>query len=153
MNAVYYGSAGNLNQIDWSNIDLKNINLQIISNEGPIKWSFKIQGEIVRQSDIVLLPVNNDHEMTMYKGHNRPVDALRQGRLVITNAKIPSWLLLQRFIWCGDINEGIKWAINNPKEVKQKVKEGQSFVKNNFTPEIITKKWEKVYNVCDTWDS
>ena len=36
----------------------------------------KIQGEIVRQSDIVLLPVNNDHEMTMYKG---PVDALRQG--------------------------------------------------------------------------
>ena len=91
--------------------------------------------------------------MTMYKGHNRPVDALRQGRLVITNAKIPSWLLLQRFIWCGDINEGIKWAINNPKEVKQKVEEGQRFVKNNFTPETITKQWERVYNVCDTWNS
>ena len=152
MNAVYYGSAGNLNQIDWSNIDLKNINLQIISNEGPIKWSFKIQGEIVRQSDIVLLPVNNDHEMTMYKGHNRPVDALRQGRLVITNAKyLVGYYYKDLFVW--HINEGIKWAINNPKEVKQKVKEGQSFVKNNFTPEIITKKWEKVYNVCDTWDS
>ena len=89
----------------------------------------------------------------MYKGHNRPVDALRQGRLVITNATIPSWQLLQRFIWCGNINEGVKWAINNPKEVKQKVEEGQRFVRNNFTPEIITKQWERVYNVCDTRNS
>ena len=44
-------------------------------------------------------------------------------------------------------------AINNPKEVKQKVEEGQRFVNNNFTPEVITKQWERVYNVCDTWNS
>ena len=153
LNAVYYGSAGNLKQIDWNTINLNGVNLQIISNEGPIKWSYKIQGEIVRQSDIVLLPVNNDHEMTQYKGNNRPVDALRQGRFVITNATIPSWIKLNKFIWCGDINEGIKWAINNPKEVIKKVEEGQKLVGSIYTPEAITKEWERVYNVCDTWNS
>ena len=153
LNAVYYGSYGNLKQIDWGIYDLSKVNLKIISNEGPIFWDFKIQGEFVRQSDLVLLPVNNDHDMTQYKGNNRPIDALRQGRFVITNAMIPSWQLLQNFIWCGDINEGIKYAINNPDEVIKKVEEGQKFVRNNYTPEKITKEWERVYNVCDTWDS
>ena len=153
LNAVYYGSYGNLKQIDWGKYDLSKVNLKIISNEGPIFWDFKIQGEFVRQSDLVLLPVNNDHDMTQYKGNNRPIDALRQGRFVITNAMIPSWQLLQNFIWCGDINEGIKYAINNPDEVIKKVEEGQKFVRNNYTPEKITKEWERVYNVCDTWDS
>jgi len=153
LNAVYYGSAGNLKQIDWSQYDLSNVNLKIISNEGPIFWDFKTQGEIVRQSDVVLLPVNNDHDMTQYKGNNRPVDALRQGRFVITNATIPSWQKLNKFIWCGDINEGIKWAINNPKEVIKKVEEGQKLIRSIYTPEAITKEWERVYNVCNSWNS
>ena len=52
---------------------------------------YKTQNKIVRQSDLVLLPVNNDHEMTQYNYcNNRPVDALRQHRFVITNATIPS---------------------------------------------------------------
>ena len=153
LNAVYYGSAGNLKQIDWSQYDLSKVNLQMVSNEGPIFWDYKTQGEIVRQSDIVLLPVNNDHEMTQYKGNNRPVDALRQGRFVITNANIPSWQKLNKFIWCGDINEGIKWAINNPKEVIKKVEEGQKLVGSIYTPEAITKEWERVYNVCDPRNS
>tara|TARA_B100001093_G_C26621292_1_gene924754 strand:- start:346 stop:978 length:633 start_codon:yes stop_codon:yes gene_type:complete len=153
MSAIYYGSAGNLKQIDWSQYDLSKVALQIMSNEGPIKWSYNLQGEMVRQSDIVLLPVNNDHEMTQYKGNNRPVDALRQGRFVITNATIPSWQKLNKFIWCGDINEGIKWAINNPKEVIKKVEEGQKLVASIYTPEKITREWERVYNVCDTRNS
>ena len=153
LNAVYYGSAGNLKQIDWSEYDLSNVNLKIISNEGPIFWDFKTQGEFVRQSDLVLLPVNNSHEMTQYKGNNRPIDALRQGKFVITNATIPSWQLLSNFIWCGNINEGIKWAINNPKEVIKKVEAGQKFIRNNYTPEKISKEWERVYNVCNSWNS
>ena len=153
MSAIYYGSAGNLKQIDWQQYDLSKVALQIMSKEGPIMWSYKLQGEMVRQSDIVLLPVNNDHEMTQYKGNNRPVDALRQGRFVITNATIPSWQLLSNFIWCGDINEGIKWAINNPKEVIKKVELGQKFIRNNYTPEKISKEWERVYNVCNSWNS
>jgi len=153
MSAIYYGSAGNLKQIDWSQYDLSKVALQIMSNEGPIKWSYNLQGEMVRQSDIVLLPVDNDHEMTKYKGNNRPVDALRQGRFVITNATIPSWQKLNKFIWCGDINEGIKWAINNPKKVIKKVEKGQKLVRSIYTPEKITKEWERVYNVCDTRNS
>ena len=46
-----------------------------------------------------------------------------------------------------DRSAEIHLAINNPKEVKQKVEEGQKFVKNNFTPEIITKQWDRVYEI------
>ena len=91
--------------------------------------------------------------MTQYKGNNRPVDALRQGRFVITNATIPSWMKLNKFIWCGDINEGIKWAINNPKEVIKKIEEGQKLVGSLYTPEAITKEWKRVYNVCNSRNS
>lgn len=94
-NACYYGSYGNLKQIDFNNYDLSKVNLKVMSNEGPLMWSFEEQGKMVRESDLVILPVNNDHAMTKYKGHNRPVDAIRQGKFVITNATIPSWAKLK----------------------------------------------------------
>lgn len=150
-NACYYGSYGNLKQIDWNKYDLSKVNLQKMSDQGPITWSFEAQGKMVRESDLVLLPVNNDHAMTKYKGHNRPIDAIRQGKFVITNATIPSWVKLKDYMWVGDINEGIKWAINNPNEVIKKVGDGQSFVEEFYTPEKVSTIWEWVYNnVCDT---
>lgn len=157
INSVYYGSFGNLKQINWNDYELKNVIVKKVTNDGGhlwhIPWSFEMQGEMVRQSDIVLLPVNNDHEMTQYKGNNRPIDAIRQGRFVITNATIPSWQKLNKFIWCGDIDEGIKWAINNPQEVIKKIEEGQANIRSNYTPDKITKEWERVYNVCNTRNS
>jgi hypothetical protein len=153
-NGCYYGSYGNLKQIDFNNYDLSKVNLNVMSNEGPLMWSFEAQGKMVRESDLVILPVNNDHAMTKYKGHNRPIDAIRQGKFVITNATIPSWVKLKDYMWVGDINEGIKWAINNPSEVIKKVGDGQSFIEEFYTPEKVKILWEQVYNnVCDTRNS
>lgn len=155
---VYYGSWGNYEQVDFEKYKFENTNLTIITNKSKkypfpshlLEWGYEIQAEIVRRSDIVLLPVNNDFEMSKYKGNNRPVDALRQGRFVITNATTPSWLKLKDFIWCGDIEEGFRWAINNVDKVKLKVYEGQKYVNENYSIDVISNKWKEVYNVCNS---
>lgn len=153
---VYYGSWGNYEQLDFNKYTFENANLKIITNPHKkkpfdesklIKWDYETQGELVRQSDIVLLPVNNDFEMSKYKGNNRPVDAIRQGRFVITNATTKSWLKLKDFMWCGDIEEGFNWAINNPDKVKEKVLLGQKHIRENYTIDVISTKWLEVYNV------
>ena len=156
---VYYGSGGNYKQLDFDEYHLPNSSLTIVTdineNETEINysrnmvgWSFEAQGEQVRKSDIVILPVDNDNQKTPYKGNNRPIDAIRQGRFVITNAKTPSWLKLKDYMWCGDIEEGYKWALSNPNEVKKKIIMGQKFVSENYAVDVISKKWEEIYKIC-----
>lgn len=111
-----------------------------------IPWSFEKQAELVRQSSLVLLPTSSKNKnMMRCKGNNRPVDALRMGRFVITSKGVPSYDLLKEFVFIGELDEGYKWALNNKEEVLDKIKKGQKFVRENYELNIIGKKWEKVY--------
>ena len=145
LRAVYYGSGGNLKQINWDDYDILTLDLKVISNEGPIMWSYDTQGKLVSKSDFVLLPVDNDNAMTRYKGNNRPVDALMQGKFVVTNAEIPSWLKLKDYIWCGDIDEGIKYIKYSPNQALERVRAGQQHVIENYSPSVIRSRWQAVY--------
>ena len=49
-----------------------------------IAWNFDLQEKLVNKSDFVLLPVTEDRE-SICKGNNRPIDALQQGKMVLTN--------------------------------------------------------------------
>ena len=75
------------------------------------------------------------------KGNNRPIDGIQQGKFVITNDTIPSYVDLNNFIWTGDIAEGLKYAIDNPNEVVQKITLGQQHINKYYTPSHIVKKW------------
>ena len=111
-----------------------------------IPWSFEKQAELVRQSSLVLLPTSSKNKnMMKCKGNNRPVDALRMGRFVITSKGVPSYDLLKDFIFVGNLYEGYKWALNNKEEVLDKIKKGQNFVRENYELDIISKQWKKVY--------
>ena len=153
VNLVYYGSDGNYRQLDFSKYNFPNSDLTIVTNikdNNIEQWSFENQGKWVRNADMIILPVDNNNPMAMYKGNNRPVDAIRMGRFVLTNAQIPSWLKLKEYMWVGDLEEGYKWAINNPNEVIKRIKSGQSFIEETYTTPIIKQKWEEIYNVCYT---
>lgn len=111
-----------------------------------IPWSFEKQAELVRQSSLVLLPTSSkNRDMMKCKGNNRPVDALRMGRFVVTSKGVPSYDLLKDFIFVGNLYEGYKWALNNKEEVLDKIKKGQKFVRENYELDIISKQWKKVY--------
>ncbi len=110
-----------------------------------IQWDMDLQGELVEKSDFVLLPVVGDRE-SQCKGNNRPVDALQQGRMVLTNPGIPSYKDdLDKLIYCGDIYEQYQEMIKQPNQVITRIKNAQRFIDGNYTPTIIGRKWEQVY--------
>lgn len=115
-----------------------------------IDWSFEKQGQMVRDADLVLLPINPEHRMTRGKGNNRPIDAIRQGRFVITTPGCPSFDSLSKYIYIGQIHNGIKWAVENPEEVLRKIKKGQAMIKDQlkgYEVGIVAEKWRKYYQL------
>lgn len=117
-------------------------NLTICSKDANnvIKWSIKTELDELKKCDMVLLTNKN-----IYASENRVVKAIRAGKFVITPSNIPSWNELKDFIWIGDINEGIKWAKNNREEVKQKIINGQQYIRSKFNPEHVAKHWRKIF--------
>ena len=104
-------------------------------------WDFKTQGDIVRQSDIVILPLPQDMPLVQVKSPNRLIDGLQQGRFVIANEGVDSYTKLKDYIYLGNIKDGLKWALNNKEQVIEKIKLGQEYIKNNHSPEVIGKRW------------
>lgn len=157
INLVWYGARKNLIHLDlgniyneFKNID-KNIELILITNKKDddpadwINWNFDTQYNLVRNCDFVFLPVSQKNKHLHFiksKGNNRPIDALRQGKFVITTDQIPSYKELSSFIYAKEnVFDGIDYAINNSFEIFEKIKNGQQYIKNNYDPIVIAQKW------------
>lgn len=113
------------------------------------EWSYEKQGDIVRNSDIVLIPIRAYSQNVLFKSPNRIIDALQQGRIVITNPGVASYEKLKDFvIWNTDRNfkSSLEWALNNKDQVIEKIKKGQEYIKLNHSPEAIGKKWVELEN-------
>lgn len=111
------------------------------------QWTYRLQGEAVRESDLVFLPTPVNKPWQVAKGNNRPVDAIRQGRLVIMNPGTPSWDSLREYCYNGNCIEGYQWAMNknNREEIYKRITEGQKFIEENYSPKAIGRKWKNVY--------
>jgi hypothetical protein len=111
-----------------------------------IPWNFENQGKFVEQSDFVVLPVVDDRH-SQCKGNNRPIDALQQGRIVLTNPSIPSYEDLEDVLFIDHFYEAYTDMINNPNTVMAKIKKAQSLIDQHYTPKAVGKKWEQVYEI------
>jgi len=109
-----------------------------------IPWDYALQGKLVDVSDFVLLPVTSDRESAC-KGNNRPIDALQQGRIVLTNPGIPSYEDLKDYLFIGDFYDMYTEMINYPKKVIRRIIGAQQHIDENYTPKAIGKKWKQVY--------
>ena len=118
--------------------------------DGPIimyEWNYELQRELVSKSDFVLLPVPNDNPLVFsYKSPNRVIDSIAQGRYVITTNGVTSYEQFGDFIGLGSLQKNIKWAIENPKDVISKIKEGQNYIQKYHSPEVIAKQWMALRN-------
>ena len=112
--------------------------------EGPVvmyEWDYEVQRELVNKSDFILLPVPNNNPLVIsYKSPNRVIDSIAQGRYVITTNGVTSYEQFGDFIGLGSLQRNIKWAIENPKSVISKIKEGQNYIKKYHSPEVIAKQ-------------
>ena len=114
--------------------------------DGPLimyEWNYELQKDLVSKSDFVLLPVPADgfSPVIGFKSPNRVIDSIAQGRYVITTWGVHSYRNYIDFIGIGSIQNSIKWAMNNPKSVLDKIKQGQQYIKKHHSPEVIAKQW------------
>lgn len=114
------------------------------------EWSYEKQGEVVRESDITIIPIRPYSSNVLFKSPNRIIDAIQQGRLVFTNPGVASYEPLRDFVIMRDdsnFGESLKWALNNKDQVIDKIKKGQDYILKHHTPEIIGQKWVELEKI------
>lgn len=104
-------------------------------------WSLAATASAIARCDLVLLPQDTTSGWGKVKSHNRLVEAIRGGRLALASP-IPSYIELSEFAWVGDdFGEGLAWALAHPNDVRQKLRAGQAYVADFFSPKLIGQKW------------
>jgi hypothetical protein len=104
------------------------------------EWTWERQGQLLSECDIVLMPVLTDNLRTDTKSANRVIDSLISGRFVITTP-LASYEEFAPYTWQGDYIEGIKWALKNPVEVQERIRQGQKHTEENYSARVLSKKF------------
>ena len=115
-----------------SGINLNRVNMK--------EWTWELQGQLLEQCDIVLMPVYTDNPRTDTKSANRVIDSLISGRFVITTP-LASYEEFAPYTWQGDYIEGIKWAQANPAQVIDRITKGQQYVEENYSARVLSNKF------------
>lgn len=110
------------------------INLNKIKIED---WTWQRQGELLAESDIVLMPVQTNNPRTDTKTANRLIDSLVSGCFVITTP-LASYLEFANYTWQHDYIQGIKWAMAHPERVNKAITRGQKYTSEKFSPDRIS---------------
>jgi hypothetical protein len=104
------------------------------------EWTWELQGQLLEQCDIVLMPVQTNNPRTDTKSANRVIDSLMSGRFVITTP-LASYEEFGPYTWQGDYIEGIQWAQANPDQVLDKITKGQQYVEQNYSAAVLSNKF------------
>jgi hypothetical protein len=103
------------------------------------EWTWELQGQLLEQCDIVLMPVQTDNPRTDTKSANRVIDSLISGKFVITTP-LASYEEFAPYTWQGDYIEGIKWARDNPDQVINMIAAGQQYTEQNYSARVLSKQ-------------
>jgi len=104
------------------------------------EWTWELQGKLLEQTDIVLMPVLTENPRTDTKSANLLSDSLISGRFVITTS-FHSYLEFAPYTWQGDYIEGIQWARTNPEQVLDMITQGQKYVEENYSARVLSKRF------------
>ena len=109
------------------------------------EWNWELQGQLLADTDIVLMPINTEHYRTETKSANRLIDGIMSGKFVITSP-LDSYLEFDPYTWQQDYIQGIHWALNNPTKVIEKITSGQEYTRAHYSPEKIAQRWLTVFH-------
>ena len=116
-------------------------------------YDYDEQERLIKDSDIILLPINSkefNKDLIYQKSPNRVVDAIQMGKIVITNSGVASYEKFKDFVYWNEnhnYEEAINWILNNKELVIKKITEGQQYIDQHHTPEIIGKRWIEIEKI------
>ena len=103
-------------------------------------FSLERQWQELAECDAVLLPSYPAREK-LVKGHGRLVQAIHSGRLALAYP-LPQYEELADYCWCGeDLGAGLTWALAHPAEVLERIRAGQTYVDQRFSPARVARRW------------
>lgn len=100
-------------------------------------WSMEELEEGLEWCDVVIIPQTDDKK-NLVKTHNKATTSLRAGRYVVASPWPEAYSVYP--IWRGDIEEGLKWAFENPENAMKVVEKCQQ-ISEQFSPESMAKAW------------
>ena len=98
-----------------------------------VPWSHENMVKAFAWCDIVIIPTI-DHVRKNVKSENRVIESVRSGRYVCAGA-LDSYRKFAPWIHVGDIGDGIRDALNKPRdEIVQRLRDCQAFIREIFPP-------------------
>ena len=141
----WYGHTSNLQAL----FDLKLDRPVLIVTNAKESWCFPFSAENMRMGyswcDAVIIPIQDTGAgpRKNAKSSNRMTEAINAGRFVIANPMpaYEGWGM-----WLGDIEEGIEWMRNNPREALNKLILAQEMVTEKLAPQVIARQWKALFD-------
>lgn len=117
-------------------------------------WSLADMQKALRETDLIVLPSNAESSTKAVKSPNRLVNGLWAGRFVVAHP-LPSYEEFTEYAWVGEnIADGVRWALENPRESYQRIVRGQEYVEKRYSPFAAAREWEQaIAAVCGDADS
>ena len=105
-------------------------------------WSPAATQQALRDCDLAVIPGDVTLRKTAVKSANRMAEILRAGRLAVAYP-IPSYLEFAAHAWIGeDIIAGIEWAMTHRDEARARIRKGQAYVEDKFSPQALGRQWQ-----------
>ena len=167
INVTWYGNDGNLSYADWDKLFFQpllesdlNIKLNFMNQRGTLPkgiekligkhtvkhypWSIENQEKLASKSDFIILPIDHTHEFTVGKSHNKLVDGLACGTMVLASPQ-DSYLKFSDYAYIGNnFVENITHCINNLEQTKLKIEKGQQYINENLSSTAIAQRWIEI---------
>jgi len=168
LKVTWYGNDGNLQHADWNKLvfgPLKErqneeppIKFTVINRNGTmpsgvnflngesrnVKWTERIQRTIASKSDFIILPINPEHPFTIGKSHNKLVDGLACGTMVLASAQ-DSYLKFSDYAYVNDnFVDNMIECLNNPAQTLERIRLGQEYIQQKLSDINIAKQWIEV---------
>jgi len=106
------------------------------------EWSLERNWAELEACDVVVITVDLQSRFFMAKGANRLVETLHAGRFPVVHP-LPAYGEFGNWAWVGpDVAEGLRWALANPQEVRKRIADGQAYVNQKYSPNVIAEQWE-----------
>jgi len=140
---LWFGHVGNFEEVINVAHLLEGRKLRVVSGPQPmpkvIPWSMENMKSAFAQSNIVILPTKEGAD---FKSPNRLINSIRSGCFCVCMGH-PAYQEFRDFAWVGHFPTGLKCAEHFRSDLNDRVKAGQDYIRDKFSPTAIGEQWAR----------